>query len=102
VKRFSEEEFLIVLGLFIGSVEYGTRGKEFWVSSSHKDGYREGEDEKWESLIAHPNFDQQVRSYHFRDFRKFFPLAFVDKSKKIPGTVFLLQSMNSICLEQNT
>ena len=72
VKRFSEEEFLVVLGLFIGSVEYGTWGKEFWVSSSHKDGYREGEDEKWESLIAHPNFDQQVRSYYFHDFRKFF------------------------------
>ncbi len=82
VKRFSEEEFLIALGLLIGSIEYGTRGKDLWVTSSHKDGYKDGEDEKWESLITHPNFDQHMRSYRFRDFHKFFPLVFVDESKK--------------------
>jgi hypothetical protein len=37
VKQFREEEFLAALGLLIGSVEYGTKGKELWVTSSHKD-----------------------------------------------------------------
>ncbi len=53
-----------------------------WVTSSHKDGCREGKDEKWESSIAHANFDQHMRSYCFRDFHKFFPLAFAHESKK--------------------
>ncbi len=85
MKRFIEEKFLITLGLLIGSAEYGTRGKEMWASSSHKDGYKEGE-EKRESLITHPNFNQHMRSYHFHDFRKFFLLVYVDGSKKDSDT----------------
>jgi len=56
VKPFRDDEFLVALGLLIGSVEYGTRGKELWVTSSHKDGGIEGEVEKWESFVCHPNF----------------------------------------------
>ena len=82
VKRFKEDEFLIALGLLIGSIEYGTRGKDLWVTSSHKEGSTEGDIERWDSFICHPNFDQHMRAYRFSDFRKFFPLAYVDESKK--------------------
>jgi len=82
VKPFRDDEFLVALGLLIGSVEYGTRGKELWVTSSHKDGGIEGEVEKWESFVCHPNFDQHMRAYRFRDFRKYFPLSYVDETKK--------------------
>jgi hypothetical protein len=82
VKHFKEEEVLVTLSLLIGSVEYGTRGKELWVTSSHKDGAIDAEVEKWDSFIYHPNFDQHMRAYRFRDFHKYFPLAYVDESKK--------------------
>lgn len=35
VKCFREDEILIVLGLLIGSIDYGTRGKDLWVTTSH-------------------------------------------------------------------
>jgi hypothetical protein len=47
VKHLKKEEFLVTLGLLIGSVEYGSRGKELWVTSSHKDGAIDAEVEKW-------------------------------------------------------
>ena len=37
VKYFSVEEFLICLGVFIGSCEFETQGKQCWSNSDHKD-----------------------------------------------------------------
>jgi hypothetical protein len=73
VKQFREEEFLVALGPLIGSVEYGTRGKELWVTKSHNDADKDAEIEKWDSFIYHPNFDKHVRAYRFHDFCKYPP-----------------------------
>jgi hypothetical protein len=50
--------------------------------SSHKEGSIDGDIERWDSFICHPNVDQYMRAYRFRDFRKFLLLAYVDESKK--------------------
>jgi len=40
---------------------------------------KEGEEvEQWQSMVPHPNFDQYMRPYRFKEFRRFLPEAWVD------------------------
>lgn len=52
VKNFRVDEVLVGLGLLFGSVDYGTRDKDLWLTSSHKD-----DSKSWDSFIAHSYFD---------------------------------------------
>jgi len=53
VHVFSDEEFLIALGILIGVAEYGAKGKKLWIAN----GKKKEELEAWMSMIPHPYFN---------------------------------------------
>jgi hypothetical protein len=73
VRLFTEVEFLTGLGLLIGAAEFGCRGVNLWREGDQS---TSGEEEYWDSMVAHPQFDNNMKFYRFKDFRHFLPLVF--------------------------
>jgi hypothetical protein len=83
VHLFSEEEFLIGLGLMIGASEFSRKGNQLWSESY---GHNQGEEaEAWESMISEPRFDQYMKLYHFKDLHCFLLLDFQCENLKEKG-----------------
>jgi len=82
VKVFSPQEFLICIGLLIGSAEFEQQGKKCWLSADH--GKNSNEDE-FHSLLQHPNFDRYIPYCRFKDFRRFLPAIWFDEERRERG-----------------
>ena len=84
VKAFTAQEFLIGLGLLIGSAEFAQQGKDLFVSRDQKK-CGGGDIEIWSSLIPHPSFDCHMSYSRFKDFRRFLPEIWYDFQLKDEG-----------------
>jgi hypothetical protein len=81
-KRFSCEEFLIGLGLMIGTAEFSQKGVDLFGG---KKGEVEEDDEEldlWPSICPNPHFEQFMAFSRFKDFRRFLPSIWADESQK--------------------
>ena len=75
VRPFTEVEFLLALGIFIGAAEFGVQGANLW-----KEGDKVGSElEEWPSMIPHPEFDEVMKLYRWKEFRHFY-LSFINTS----------------------
>jgi hypothetical protein len=75
VKKFTNQEFLVALGLIIGSADFSQVGKELFSRSDKKN------TEIWESIAPLPYFEAIMPYSRFKDFRRFLPEIFADFSK---------------------
>ena len=80
VHKFTQAEFLTGLGLLIGATEFGQKAKKLWVTCDKKADGEEVED--WKSMVPHPNFDQYMHLYHFKEFHHFLPEVWFDYNLK--------------------
>jgi len=76
VKKFTNLEFLVTLGLIIGSADFSQVGKELFSRSDKKN------TEVWDSIAPLPHFDAIMPYSRFKDFRRFLPEIFADYSKE--------------------
>ena len=68
IKLFTEGEFLIALGLLIGSVCYAQKGSALWNDGrSFKN---------WETIEPAADFDKYMKAYRFKEFRRFLPVIY--------------------------
>ena len=82
VKVFSPQEFLICLGLLIGSADFEQQGKKCWLSADHG---KNSNDDEFHSLVQHPNFDRYIPYCRFKDFRRFLPAIWFDEERRERG-----------------
>lgn len=73
VRLFTDIEFLTGLGLLIGAAEFGSRGVNLWREGDQS---HAGDEEHWDSMVPHPQFDNNMKFYRFKDLRHFLPLVF--------------------------
>ncbi|MFO0446461.1 MAG: hypothetical protein ACK51L_02220 [bacterium] len=76
VKKFTNQEFLVALGLIIGSADFSQVGKELFSRTDKKN------TEFWESIAPLPHFEAIMPYSRFKDFRRFLPEIFADYSKE--------------------
>jgi hypothetical protein len=77
-KKFSEEEFLVGLGLLVGAAEFSQKGVDLFGSKSTE----EDEEEVWHSISTSPHIEQYMAFSRFKDFWRIFPKIYSDESKK--------------------
>ena len=80
-KKFSNEEFLVGLGIIIGAAEFSQKGVDLF-SVKNIDDDDEDDLQQWPSICPSPQFQQYMAFSRFKDFRRFLPLIFADESKK--------------------
>jgi hypothetical protein len=80
-KKFTEEEFLIGLGLLIGACEFSQKGVELF-STKDQACNDDDDDDIWRSMSPSPQFEQFTPFSRFKDFCRFLPEIHVDKSKR--------------------
>ena len=79
-KKFTLEEFLIGLGLLIRVSEFSQKGVDLFRG---KKGDQDEDDfDEWPSISPSPAFEQYMAFSRFKDFRRFFPAIYADKSRK--------------------
>ena len=78
IKEFTSGEFLMAHALMIGATSYSANGSKLWDQSDSKS----MGDEDWDTIVSSPNFDQYMKLYRFKEFRKFLPKMFENKDKK--------------------
>ncbi|MGH7955347.1 MAG: hypothetical protein ACREOZ_05245, partial [Gloeomargaritales cyanobacterium] len=64
---FTPHEFLTALGLFIGASRMGCKGADLWAKAEDND-----------DIMPSPNFQQYMKDYRFREWRKFVPFVWSD------------------------
>jgi len=79
-KKFTHEEFLIGLGLLIGAAEFSQKGVDLF--GGKKGDQDEDDFDEWPSISPSPAFEQYMAFSRFKDFRRFFPAIYADKSRK--------------------
>jgi hypothetical protein len=87
VNKFSHEEFLIGIGLLIGSAEFSQRGNQlFGFKNSLADDSDEEDDfrgaEYWPSICLSPKFEQFMSLSRFKEFHSLLPCIWEDESRK--------------------
>ncbi len=80
-KKFSNEEFLIGLGIIMGAAEFSQKGVDLF-SVKNMDDDDDEELNQWPSISPSPQFEQYMVFSRFKDFRRFLPSIFADESKK--------------------
>jgi hypothetical protein len=79
-KKFTLKEFLMGLGLLIGAAEFSQKGVDLFRG---KKGDQDKDDfDEWPSISPSPAFEQYMAFSRFKDFRRFFPAIYADKSRK--------------------
>jgi hypothetical protein len=76
-RPFTEQEFLIGLGIIIGASEFAQTGKELFKKSTSK----LMEEKDWHRLTNYHHFEQYMSLPRFKEFREFLPSIFMDESK---------------------
>ena len=74
IRTFSDGEFLICLGLMIGAVCYAQKGVGLWDSGKKLP--------DWETLEPSAHFEQYIKAYRFKEFRRFLPSIYENPEKK--------------------
>jgi hypothetical protein len=67
-RKFTAEEFLVVLGLLIGAAEFSLKGVDLFCV---KDQINLDDDELRHSISACPHFEQYMPFNRFKDFGRF-------------------------------
>jgi len=78
VKLFTPEEFVMCLGVFIGSAEFESQGKKCWQNVDHKS----GDDDDFHSLVQHANFDRYIAYHRFKECRRYYPSIWYNEQKR--------------------
>jgi hypothetical protein len=78
-RPFTEQEFLMGLGIIIGASEFAQTGKELFKKSASK--FMEEKEDDWHTLTSHPHFEQYMVLPRFKEFQIFLPSIFVDGTK---------------------
>jgi hypothetical protein len=77
VKRFSNQEFLVALGLLIGAADFSQVGKNLFSKDDKKK-----TDDIFTSIAPQPHFETYMPYSRFKDFRRYLPDIFADQSLK--------------------
>jgi len=79
-KKINLEEFFIGLGLLIGAAEFSQKGVDLF--GGKKGDQDEDDFDEWPSISPSPAFEQYMAFSPFKDFRRFSPAIYADKSRK--------------------
>jgi hypothetical protein len=78
IHPFNESEFLVCLGLLIGTPVCGIKGASLWQNGNAKLA-----DSNRISIMPYPNFDHFIPENHLLHFKEFLPFIFQDNTVKV-------------------
>jgi len=81
-KKFSNEEFLVGLGIIIGAADFSQKGVDLF-SVKNIDDDDEDDLQQWQSISLSPQLEQYMAFSRLKVFRRFLPLIFAGESKKV-------------------
>jgi hypothetical protein len=81
VRKFTEKEFLIGLGIMIAAAGFNCRGCELWAKPSDENQI-DSDPKSWSSIIPSPDFGKYMGENRFKEYRKVIPKIWDNKDAK--------------------
>jgi hypothetical protein len=81
VRKFTEKEFLIGLGIMIAAAGFNCRGCELWAKPSEENPF-DSDPKSWSSIIPSPDFGKYMGENRFKEYRKVIPKIWDNKDAK--------------------
>ena len=78
-RHFTEAEFVTGIAIMISTAGCADRGAVLWNSNGHAS-RRAEDDVMWESVVPKVTFDNYMKAYRFKEFRKFLPCIWEDST----------------------